>query len=103
MQWYNINAEWVNFSFWSCNIDSVYLTVHFIMHSLYLFALLLSESKVCPSNEVNSKHKEVNLKITQKCDLKHTTTSGYLIMYFKSILSIHCYNDHFQHTVNIYI
>ncbi len=46
-------------------------------------------------NEVNSKHEEVNLKITQKCDLKHTTTSGYLIMYFESILSMHRYNDHF--------
>ncbi len=40
MQWYNINAEWVNFSFWPCNIDSVYLTVHFTMHSLYLFAFI---------------------------------------------------------------
>ncbi len=92
----------MNFSFWSCNIDSVYLTVHFIMHLLYLFVLLLSESNVCPSHEVISKHEEVNLKITQKCDLKHTTTSGYLIMYFESILSMHCYNDHFQHTVKKY-
>ncbi len=64
--------------------------------------LLLSESNVCPSNEVNSKHEEVNLTITEECDFKHTTTSGYLIMYFESILSMHCYNDHFQHTVQKY-
>ncbi len=69
------------------------------MHSLYLFALVIcfiTFWKQCMSkNEVNSKHEEVNLKITQKCDLKHTTTSGYLIMYFESILSMHRYNDHF--------
>ncbi len=63
----------MNFSFWPCNRDSVYLTVHFIMYSLYLVALviclLFSESNVCPSNEVNSMHEEVNLKITQKCYL----------------------------------
>ncbi len=67
---YNTNADGMNFSFWPCNIDSVYLTVHFIMHSLYLFVVLLSESKVCPSNEVDSKHEDVNLK--------NTTSSGYL-------------------------
>jgi len=33
---------------------------------------------VCPSNEVNSKHEEVNFKFIKKCDLKYTTTSGYL-------------------------
>ncbi len=78
----------MNFSFWPCNIESVYLTV--FIYLLYLFVVLLSESNVCPSNEVNSKHEEVNLKIT--------TTSGYLIMYFESILSMHCYNDHFQYS-----
>ncbi len=56
-----------------------YVTVPFIMHSLIL-VLLRSESKVHPSNEANSKHKERT----------QLSTSGYLIIYFQSIISMHC-------------
>jgi len=57
---------------------------------MLLYGLILSESNVCPSNEVNSKHGEINLKMTLKFNFKYTTTSGCLIMYFVSILSMHC-------------
>ncbi len=60
---------------------------------------IISVPTVCPSNEVNFKHEEVNLKMTHNCDLKYTTTSAYLIMYVESILSMDCYNDNFQYTV----
>ncbi len=90
------------FFFWPC-IDSANLTVHFIMHSLFLYVLLLSESNVCPSHEINSKHEVVNLKITQKCNLKYATTPGFLIMYFEiciikylSKVQIHLFIKHRQ-------